>query len=106
MTNNHLPVTPLPWTLEDLTPDWEGDASYRVKGDGALYSFMADDRYYNSAPEKADARYIVHAANAYPELVAALRASEIATRMVSSPDNTSLPDLLRDLLKKLGEPSS
>lgn len=59
------PATPLPWDW--MSNDKEGGAGIVVlRSDGQIEEVAAD-------ATRADAAYIVHACNAYPRLVAALR---------------------------------
>ena len=90
MTANK-PATPLPWI----------DRESYVSGDSLIVAKM--DRGSFETREQ-DCAYIVHAANSYPELVAAL--SQIATQ----PREGDIPQqvvrmqrIARALLAKLGE---
>lgn len=87
------PATPLPWEFEDLKQDWEGDASYTIKSSERLLCIAQDAQYYNSAPDKEDAAYIVHAANAYQKLIEALRFYA----------NTEYGEQAEAMLRELGE---
>ena len=92
-TNTIKPATPLPWEWK-RTPITEfalggaqGDALY-IKSDPAT-TYISMHQW--------DAAYIVHACNAYPELVAALR--EVADSNQLS--RTYLMDIARALLARL-----
>ena len=90
MSANHKPATPLPWTTAD---------GY-IKGANGDTSFGSD--LYYPWPTEADMPYIVHAANAYPRLVAALKA-------MTKPDEHGVEfcspkvTAARALLRELGE---
>jgi hypothetical protein len=76
MTAKHSPATSLPWP--GLIPE------------------------PNFAPQ--DAVYIVHAANAYPKLVEALRVSlRVSSLPFDHADKRANPERLRALLRELGE---
>ena len=80
------PATPLPWST-----DPEGEVALAIEG--------ANGRVVCSDPMHLDAAYIVHAANSYPELVAALR-------YITEPDSGYHGhgiDKASALLAKLGE---
>jgi hypothetical protein len=87
----HTPATPLPWsTHESVTIP-----SVEIGSKGGSTQTL----WLN---KKADAAYIVHAANKYPELVAALRAVEMLARINAaiydgSPVHKSISALLRDI---------
>ncbi len=69
----HAPATPLPWNVED-------NGRLIVAPNTTL------PRYRDSA---ADAAYIAHAANAYPQLVEALRA------MIEHPNPGAVADPMK-----------
>lgn len=60
--------TPTPWRLED---EHDFDRTYSVYA-GDL-EIMTDMKYEESAPDKNDAAFIVHAVNLHDELVSALK---------------------------------
>lgn len=77
---NHEPATPLPWTLETLP--------------GFQYSRVTEPGYLEKVQK--DEAYKVHAANAYPKLIAALQsigADTTSTKMKRA----------ENLLRELGE---
>lgn len=65
-TTTKKPGTPLPWTHKKKGPNNEV-----LGADGNIV--CDDEMYYPQAVSEPDAAYIVHAANAYPKLVTALR---------------------------------
>ena len=91
------PATPLPWVVSDaiICPD-EADE------DQAAQAWIADCR---TPKGDQNAAYIVHACNAYPELVAALRL--VALNGMDSAINhwpgRVCAEAARALLAKLGE---
>ena len=99
--NTTKPATPLPWSTGPWI-DSSGHGVYRKIGNGPdrvaavtvygrkrnsdkpMYTRKADGSYSGTIPQAdadANAAYIVHAANAYPELVAALRMALAARPM-------------------------
>lgn len=100
MGTKHKPDTPLPWSaavsfdgrpIEDPL-EYESPGFYDNKG---IYS-ESSDKYpvgcseYNVFQAPEDYVYIIHAANAYPRLVEALK-------------NTPQTSAAHDLLRELGE---
>lgn len=69
--------TPTPWATEHLKQDWNGDASYTMKGAGGE-QLMSNPAYYPWAPDREDADFIVRAVNAHDALVEALERALIA----------------------------
>lgn len=69
MATNNKPATALPWEYWEST-NADDPAYNRI--DGATHAGVANIAAWADGAQ--DAAYIVHAANAYPELVAALRA--------------------------------
>ena len=64
--NSILPATPLPWKISGI--------GYLGNGDTVVAATEWTPKQYEAFPLKADdATYIVHACNAYPKLVEALR---------------------------------
>jgi hypothetical protein len=86
MTATTKPATPLPWSTGPVM----ANDSFPLHGRIDAVGNVARGR---------DAAYIVHACNAYPELVAALRSSE---RQLSTLGSAFAQDV-RALLAKLGE---
>ncbi len=85
------PATPLPWTQ-----------SNQIGADGDRFIISDDaDRYPVSRAEPKDAAYIVAACNAYPQLVAALRAMIGADMTAESGIAATMH--ARALLRSLGE---
>jgi hypothetical protein len=84
------PVIPLPWALE------RGTKYPRIRGGDEGLVCVPPEGFRN----ERDARYIVHACNAYPTLVAALKAihqSEEGCGETDRPQMVALRSLLRDL---------
>ena len=73
---NHKPATPLPWHTEDPGSKVDG-CSYTNGADGKTVDHHGDIFQTREANEQNGA-YKVHAANAYPKLVEALK-TEAAT---------------------------
>jgi hypothetical protein len=84
MTTKHKPETPLPWVRTD-----------------SYFPNLADRKGVQLEIAQADARYIEHACNAYPKLVA------FAERVLkqSNPNIGCFSDrsIAENLLKELGE---
>ena len=87
---NHKPATALPWKLCGTNLDEFGSLDLNT-GD-----------YAGGGYTPQDAAFIVHAANAYPKLVEALKA---LVEAVNDPDADSLYELAAagSLLRSLGE---
>ena len=66
MTVKNFPCSPLPWAIRKDGADTHIDSSSK------LASVACDTQYYPWI-ETADMPYIVHAANAYPKLVALVK---------------------------------
>lgn len=80
MTTTHKPATPLPWTEIAVKSTWPC--------------------------EQKDLEFILHAANSYPQLVAALRVSANVLGANGGPtkvEREEQRDELRALLRSLGE---
>ena len=77
------PATPLPW-VQDPT----GDAGSTYIGSPNVAWFTAD------CYKKKDAAYIVHACNAYPQLIALLKGTH---------HNDSRAHIINEFLRELGE---
>lgn len=97
----NAPATPLPWSMRT-----EGGDTYIDSKDA--HRTVACDMQYYPWIETADMPYIVHAANAYPRLVAALREYVDVVASVNHPNtfNVTVKDEghhARDLLIELGE---
>lgn len=94
METNNKPATALPWVAQDFGHMVE----IQPRGD--------DPEGLATVNAARDARYIVHAANAYPELVAALRGFTYADsnrdKMPADIDAVNLANA-RAILAKLGE---
>ena len=93
------PATPLPWKYGELS-----ESVISLRGQLAC---SVDDCGADAAQNAA---YIVHACNAYPELVAALREIQgyagLLVPTKDSPDAAKrdhIMETIRDLLAKLGE---
>lgn len=69
MTPNHAPVSPLPWA------QIQGTSLIVVAKDGTAWVAQATRhaRGASHRQQQSDAAYIVHAANLYPTLIAALK---------------------------------
>ena len=66
--------TPTPWLFNDCSPEANGgDPSYEIL-DSKGISFVSDEDYYNCAPDKQTAAFIVRACNAHDELVSCAEA--------------------------------
>lgn len=93
------PATPLPWHIEESSIIRSGGKSLAKTYRGGQGNILAD----------TDAAYIVHAANAYPKLIKALR--KIIAGWNAIPEDTQVPDSINDgrveaaeaLLRELGE---
>ena len=99
---NTKPATPLPWEVhkhEHLHGDIWLSIGYRGRGpitditnkDDPKYWYPVSVTKYMATPDEdqiANAAYIVHACNAYPELVAALRALEAQTKVKAGTANS------------------
>ena len=71
-------ATPGPWDIRTPNSDSYGDATYKVfppDGDDWSY-FMCDEGYYNTAPRKPDAEFMVAIRNALPKLLAVVEAAQ------------------------------
>jgi hypothetical protein len=88
-STKNQPATPLPFTVE------QPNVHLYLKGaNGAAIG----ERYIGSIDERQDLAYIAHAANAYPQLVAQLRAL-----IAVGPSKGGEGDSARALLRALGE---
>ena len=120
MTTNHKPATELPWYAtgwhqeqnsaapsgfrKQITSSYAGADGHLIAGLGGV-PYVAEIRAKGSA-HYHNAAYIVHAANAYPRLVEALRGVELIAR-VNAPltDGSSMHKSICALLRELGEES-
>jgi hypothetical protein len=98
MNTKHKPATALPWQKESPMQGIRGG-----EGSQHIYTAHASGNYKT---REQDAAYIVHAANAYPKLVEALRhaikeADGYCDDEHGHPANTL--DAERALLRELGE---
>lgn len=89
---NHQPTTPVPWSAQR----WTNHAARTVLVDDP--SAITGKKLVADCPETGDAAYLVHAANAYPALIAACRA---ALSQGPSDGNREI----RTVLRELGESS-
>ena len=109
MPTNHKPATPLPWKIVGDTTEAKivHSSPNPAKGKGiefpaAIISHVArmhsqwicDEHVGNPFD---NARYISHAANAYPKLVAALRDVQGCNELVDA------REICTELLRELGE---
>lgn len=92
MTTKHQPATPLPWTLDHECLSANGQhIAMAIGTDGATYQ-----------EQKQNAQYVAHSANAYPELVAALR--KHVEYALAYPGNAAVIHAqAAELLRNLGE---
>ena len=86
-TSPHTPGTPLPWRVID-----DGETFY-------IEQVVEPDGDIAMSWDKQNAAYVVHAANAYPHLVAALHAILAAGDF----DLHGCEELATELLRGLGE---
>ena len=89
----HKPATPLPWQY--------GELSERVITPQGLEVCAPPEDSDGEKQSRADLGYIVHAANAYPKLVHALR--DIATTSKGYPNASREGERASALLQELGE---
>lgn len=92
MTIKHQPATPLPWN----------DPQRRSSAAGLHMVDGGERRGFIGCVTAGDAAYLVHASNAYPKLVKALREAMWAIRMLDGANESGEPDG-EDLLRDLGE---
>ena len=89
---SHTPASPLPW----LDSSIDGDCAVILPNGSFLFE----------APTEQDAAYIVHACNAYPEMLCALEAVQRALRgemladMMLSEHGPTLGEYIADALAK------
>ena len=96
MTAKHSPATSLPWETTDTCSNNVFDVLRR-----ASPSSIKKDICIGNAQ---DAAYIVHAANAYPKLIEALRVSlRVSSLPFDHADKRANPERLRAILRELGE---
>ena len=86
----HTPATPLPWIAD----------THRINDCNGQNIARADNQFGDNIDHVQDAAYIVHAANAYPRLVEALRLC-LATDGHGLSTKGELP--ARALLREFGE---
>lgn len=100
MTIRHQPVTPLPWQTElDLD-------SVDIVGPLEQHLFIGRGGSETLEERAKDSDYAVHAANAYPKLVEALRETSKELRGLAEKFSLSSPGAEHDadaLLRDLGE---
>ena len=103
--NAPKPATPLPWK-SDSPMAIDRDRKRAITVYGTPIAGVANMIEYGGPHSKAydDAAYIVHASNAYPELVAALR--YLASKVEDGDDALGTQQgrvMAQDLLRKIGE---
>jgi len=89
----HAPATPLPWMYGELT---EGVITPK----GAPVASIPDDGIFEA---DIDMRYLAHAANAYPKLVAGLRSTLELIYSAGDMADSRTYKLAAALLRSLGE---
>lgn len=101
-TSPHTPATPLPWHVEQ--------EYFSIADVAGGFAVCDSDMSLTPADWVANSSYIVHAANAYPKLVAKLRLAEEwfrpGTASGGYPPNNALGQYYADLtalLRELGE---
>jgi len=103
MTSKHSPATPLPWIAlgVNLRLAIYGEQSQH------MVASVRDDRDNATASDIQDADYLTHAANAYPQLVSALRSGIDSlgqfVKLGRIPENNQGLRDMRALLRSLGE---
>ena len=92
MTAKHSPATSLPWSFAPAS-DYTG-SECNIDAHTRGYIAMSGQRGDETA--ESNSRYLVHAANAYPKLVEALRE-------LVAPSSPNASDRARALLRELEE---
>lgn len=102
MTIKHKPATALPWEFRpdatEANPYWRGASMW---SGGACVVRMDFTNAHGQGAQNA--AYIAHAANAYPRLVAALRAATARLQQETDGDAWTLHQQGAALLRELGE---
>lgn len=92
MNTNHKPATALPWAV-DHTP-----SGFEVVNEETLFTVArvpTSQRSMSPRMMESNAAYIVHAANAYPQMIETLKDFILDHRNGLGPDVTRLEALLR-----------
>lgn len=93
-TIKHQPATPLPWMLN-------GENWYAIDKYGMNVNVGSADAHWDPTSAAPNAAYAVHAANAYPRLVAAIQEHFAATEQPNTLRQANARSDMRVLLREL-----
>ena len=110
MTIKNQPATPLPWkSSHPMNIDAEAHRTGLIRVDGELRAVAQMNEFKLGVRTRAkrepwqDAKYIAHAANAYPKLVEALQKIIAVPEVARMAKGTDAMRVAHELLRELGE---